>query len=218
MNGGDGASAGREHRIEEQELALGGIAGNFEVIVDRLERLVIAIEADVSDARRGDEFEDAFDHTESSPQDWDERELLPGDALTDGALEGGLDGDIFEREVGGGLVGHEHRNLVDELLENLRRRAAVAENCDLVLNERVADEGQSGKPRGSRHGDDSSIFAYMKEYQAVILRFSHHTREDEDALTDLLNERSRGGWEPAMMTQDDVRITIVFSRRSEPER
>ena len=87
-----------------------------------------------------------------------------------------------------------------------------------MLDEWMADEGPSGKRRGSRHGDDSSIFAYMKEYQAVILRFSHHTREDEDALTDLLNERSRSGWEPAMMTQDEVRITIVFSRRGEPEK
>ena len=58
----------------------------------------------------------------------------------------------------------------------------------------------------------------MKEYQAVIIRLTRHVREDEDALTDLLNERSRGGWEPAMMTQDEVRITIVFSRRGEPER
>ena len=58
----------------------------------------------------------------------------------------------------------------------------------------------------------------MKEYQAVILRLSHHTREDEDALTDLLNERSRGGWEPAMLTQDATRLTVVFSRVAESGR
>ena len=52
----------------------------------------------------------------------------------------------------------------------------------------------------------------MKEYQAVILRLSRHTRDDEDALTDLLNERSRGGWEPAILTQDGQRVTVVFSR------
>ena len=56
----------------------------------------------------------------------------------------------------------------------------------------------------------------MKEYQAVILKMTQRTREDEDALTDLLNERSRGGWEPAMMSQGDLRLTIVFSRRGEP--
>lgn len=58
----------------------------------------------------------------------------------------------------------------------------------------------------------------MKEYQAVILRQTRHQREDEDALTDLLNERSRGGWAPTMMTQDGARLTVVFARESEPER
>ena len=55
----------------------------------------------------------------------------------------------------------------------------------------------------------------MKEYQAVILRLTRHTRDDEDALTDLLNERSRGGWEPALITQDGSRLTLVFSRDTE---
>lgn len=54
----------------------------------------------------------------------------------------------------------------------------------------------------------------MKEYQAVIHRLTRHQREDEDALTDLLNERSRGGWSPVIMTQDAQRLTIVFSREA----
>lgn len=60
----------------------------------------------------------------------------------------------------------------------------------------------------------ASIFASMKEYQAVILRIARHVRDDEDALTDLLNERSRAGWEPAMITQDEQRITVVFQRQA----
>lgn len=52
----------------------------------------------------------------------------------------------------------------------------------------------------------------MKEYQAVILRLSQRTRDDEDALTDLLNERSRGGWEATLLTQHADRMTLVFSR------
>ena len=47
---------------------------------------------------------------------------------------------------------------------------------------------------------------------AVIVRQTRHQREDEEALTDLLNERSRGGWTPTLMTQDGMRLTIVFSR------
>ena len=58
----------------------------------------------------------------------------------------------------------------------------------------------------------------MKEYQSVILKLSQRTREDEDALTDLLNERSRGGWDPVMMSQDELRLTVVFSRRGETAR
>jgi hypothetical protein len=58
----------------------------------------------------------------------------------------------------------------------------------------------------------------MKESQAVVLRLTRHTRDDEDALTDLLNERSRGGWELSMMAQDGFRLTLVFQRDTEPER
>jgi hypothetical protein len=64
----------------------------------------------------------------------------------------------------------------------------------------------------------------MKEYQAVMLRLTRHTHDDEDALTDLLNERSRSGWEPALLTHTGAplgapngssggeRLTVIFQR------
>lgn len=64
----------------------------------------------------------------------------------------------------------------------------------------------------------STNFASMKEYQAVIIRLTRHTREDADALTDLLNQRMRSGWEPNMMAQDNQRLTIIFHRETEGER
>jgi hypothetical protein len=67
------------------------------------------------------------------------------------------------------------------------------------------------------HGAEGTIFAGMKEYQAVTIRLTRHVRDDEETLTDLLNERSRSGWEPAMMTQDGERLTVVFQRPSERE-
>ncbi len=57
----------------------------------------------------------------------------------------------------------------------------------------------------------------MKEYQAVIVRLTRHTREDEDSLTDLLNERVRRGWHASLMTQDNQRLTIIFQRETERE-
>lgn len=57
----------------------------------------------------------------------------------------------------------------------------------------------------------------MREYQAVLLRLTRHERDDEEALTDLLNERSRGGWTLDTLTQDGTRMTIVFWRLAEPD-
>ncbi len=57
----------------------------------------------------------------------------------------------------------------------------------------------------------------MKEYQAVVVKLTYHSREDEDTLTDLLNERSRSGWEPALMSQHDQRVTILFQRSAVAE-
>jgi hypothetical protein len=87
-----------------------------------------------------------------------------------------------------------------------------------VLHQRVTHERQVRECRGGGHGREATIFAPMKEYQAVIHRLTRHAREDEDALTDLLNERMRSGWEPAMMSQDDQRLTIIFQRETDSER
>jgi hypothetical protein len=55
----------------------------------------------------------------------------------------------------------------------------------------------------------------MKEYQAVVVKLTRHTRDNEDTLTDLLNERSRGGWEPALLSQDGERLVLIFHRPAE---
>ncbi len=57
----------------------------------------------------------------------------------------------------------------------------------------------------------------MREYQVVIMKLSRHAQDDETTLTDLFNERSRGGWEPVMMSQDEHRMTLIFARRADPE-
>ncbi len=55
----------------------------------------------------------------------------------------------------------------------------------------------------------------MKEYQAVMVKLTRHTRDNEDTLTDLLNERSRGGWEPSLISQDGERLLLIFHRSGE---
>lgn len=55
----------------------------------------------------------------------------------------------------------------------------------------------------------------MKEYQAVIIRLQGKAREDEDAITDLLNERARAGWSShAVQPLDGGRLLAVFMRET----
>ena len=56
----------------------------------------------------------------------------------------------------------------------------------------------------------------MKQYQVVIVRMCGKGREDEDSLTDLLNERTRMGWSYENMTQlESDRVAVVFERATE---
>jgi hypothetical protein len=53
----------------------------------------------------------------------------------------------------------------------------------------------------------------MKEYQVVIVRLQGKAREDEESLTDLLNERARMGWsEHTVHHVGGGRLLIIFTR------
>ncbi|MEE8572045.1 MAG: hypothetical protein V3T20_02180 [Gemmatimonadota bacterium] len=55
----------------------------------------------------------------------------------------------------------------------------------------------------------------MKEYQVVIVRLSGKSHEDEDTLTDLLNERARGGWtDHNLHPLDGQKVVLVFTRET----
>ena len=72
-------------------------------------------------------------------QDGHHRHLAPGDALHLGRAAPAIDGDVLEREVGGGLVGEQARELVGQFAEFLGRDLELAQEADLVLDQRVAD-------------------------------------------------------------------------------
>lgn len=216
-DGGCRASAGCEHRVEEEKISFRRITGHLEIVVHGLKGFVITIQSDVSNTRGWDKPTNAFDHTKAGAQDRNQCQLFPHHLVTGHRLKRGLDGYRFEREVAGGFVRHQCRDLVDQFLEDFGWRGAVAQQRQLVLYQRVVDYAQRWKAGGGVHGAEGTIFANMKEYQAVVVRLTRHVRDDEDTLTDLLNERSRSGWEPAMMSQDGERLTVVFQRPGDIE-
>ena len=134
------AAARREHRIDDDEHALGDIARQLAVILDGLERLRIAVEADVADARRRDHVDDAAEHAEARAQDRHDADLLAREHLALALRDRRLDLDVLEREIARDLVRHEHGDLLEELAEILRARRLLAHERELVLDERVVDE------------------------------------------------------------------------------
>ena len=55
----------------------------------------------------------------------------------------------------------------------------------------------------------------MREYQTVIMKLQGQTRDDEESLTDLLNERARAGWSyDSIEHLSPGRVLLVFSRET----
>src|SRR5438094_4421920 len=144
-------AAGREHGIEHEEIARVLAGRDLEIVVHRLERVVLAVDTDVADACRGDELRDTLDHAEPRAQDRHEGELLPGHPDSPHPLERRFHLRGLERQVLGHLVRHEHGDLVHELLEVPGGGVLVPENRELVLDQRVI-EHREVREVGVRHG------------------------------------------------------------------
>ena len=53
----------------------------------------------------------------------------------------------------------------------------------------------------------------MTEYQAIVVRLSGRAHDDEDMLTDELNDRRRGGWVLCQLVPlSPRRLLAVFQR------
>ena len=98
----------------------------------------------------GHEREHGVEHAHPRAQDRAHGDLLAGDPPRGHALERRLDLDLLVGEVLRRLVGEEQRELVHELAEHLRRRRDVAQEAELVLDERVRDLGDEAGRRRSR--------------------------------------------------------------------
>ena len=144
-HGSGSASSSGKHRIEQEEIPLSRVARHFEIVVDRLERPVIAIKANVTDTRGGNEPENSFHHAQPSAQNGNESQFLAADMPTRSMLEWSVDLAGLHAQLARRFVGHQHRDFVDELFEMLRFRLLIAQDGQLVLHERMPDNSQRGE-------------------------------------------------------------------------
>ena len=113
---------------------------------------LVAFHADVAHAGRGHQVEDAADHAKTRTQNGNDGELLAGKLLKRGGGDGGLDFDVFHGQVAHGLVAVKERKLAHELAELVGAGVFIAQDRQLVLNERVIDKRHTGRIIGDGHG------------------------------------------------------------------
>ena len=113
---------------------------------------LVALHADVAHASGGHQVEDTVDHAKARTQDGHDGEFLAGKLFERGGSDGGLDLDVFHRQVAHGLVAVKKREFAHELTELVGAGVFVAQDRQLVLDERVIDKRHTGRIVGDGHG------------------------------------------------------------------
>lgn len=113
---------------------------------------LVALHADVAHASGGHQVEDAVDHAKARTQDGHDGEFLAGELLKRCGGDRGLDFDVFHGQVAHGLVAVKKREFAHELAELVGTGVFVAQDRQLVLDERVIDKRHTGRIVGDGHG------------------------------------------------------------------
>ena len=113
---------------------------------------LVALHTDVAHASGGYQVEDAIDHAKACTQDGNDGELFAGKLLKRCGGDGGLDLDVFHRQVAHGLVAVKKREFAHELAELVGAGVFVAQDRQLVLDERVVDKRHTRRIVGDGHG------------------------------------------------------------------
>ena len=87
--------------------------------------------------RRGNQRQHAIHHAETCAQNRDEGQLFAGDNARFCYADGRFDLYLFERQITGCLITHQHGNLADQRAEFLGACVFIAQKGKLVLDERM---------------------------------------------------------------------------------
>ena len=77
-NGVDGTAACGQHRIQHNYFALGNVLGQLAVVFHRLQRLLVAVQANVPHLRGGNQRQHAVHHAKARAQNGHQGQLAAG--------------------------------------------------------------------------------------------------------------------------------------------
>ena len=139
-DGINGAAAGRQHRVQNQNIALCDILRQLAEVLHRLQGLLVAVQADEAHLCSGQQGQHTVQHTHAGAQDGHQSQLAACQHLGLCHGDGGLDLDLLHGQVTGGLVAQQGCDLADQITELLGTGLLVAQNAQLVLQQGVLND------------------------------------------------------------------------------
>ncbi|KAF1858516.1 hypothetical protein Lal_00015033 [Lupinus albus] len=191
VDGVHGRVARRDHRIAQDERALGRVRQAHEVF-DGQVRVRVAEHADVAHPRRRHQFQQPVAHAHAGAQDRHDGQLLARD---DGGVDGHqrrVDRPRRQRQVARDLVAHQQRDLPQQFAERARGRAAVAHVRQLMLDQGMVEDEQRAR-------EDRSAVDPVRQPPERAAHVHGDARRDER----IGDERGRVAQQQARLHGDD---------------
>ena len=116
-DGGDQRTAGGKHRVDNPRRALVHFAGKFFKIGNRLQRFLVALQADDADFRRRNQVKHTVEHTQPGAQDGDDGQRLAGDAPPLNLAAPALQRIRLARQFAAGFIRHQPRQFARQRAE-----------------------------------------------------------------------------------------------------
>ena len=139
-DGVHGAAAGGQHGVQDQHVPLVDVGGQLAEIFHGLQGLLVAVQADEAHLGGGDQGQHTVQHAHAGPQDGYQGQFAAGQDLGLGHGDGGLDLDLLQGQIPGGLVAQQGGDLAHQVTELLGTGLLVAQQADLVLQQGVLND------------------------------------------------------------------------------
>ena len=154
--------SGGEHRVENEALTPGKIIGQTIRVGLDLEGVIVTAHTEEADLSGRQQTGHTFEHAQSGTKNRDNDRSGLGELAADSRSDGSIDRSLGDGHLAGRLVCEERDELVDELTESRGGGLAIAEDGELMVDQRVVRNMKVHALRVARtgHGKDFLCAAY----------------------------------------------------------
>ena len=135
VDGGDERTARGQHGVQDDGQAAFDIAGQLGIILHRLQRFLIAVQAHHADLGAGDHVQYTVHKAQAGTQDGDDGHHLAGNDLHFHGPGPALHRMLLGSEALGGLIDEQTGNLVGNTAEFAGGRTVLAQDAELVTHQ-----------------------------------------------------------------------------------